>query len=70
MASRKTKEERVTELMAELGYADILDALQHAKEMLTALRIIHTWSGVLGALDVRHVQELTAKALRRAAETK
>ena len=65
MASRKTKEERVTELMAELGYADILDALQHAKEMLTALRIIHTWSGVLGALDVRHVRELTAKTLHQ-----
>ena len=65
MAVRKTKEERVTELMAELGYADILDALQHAKEMLTALRIIHTWSGVLGALDVRHVRELTAKALHQ-----
>ena len=45
------------------GHTDILDALAHAEEMRTALRVIHTWAGVPGALDARHVRELTAKAL-------
>lgn len=54
---------RSQRMIAELGHADILDALAHAEEMRTALRVIHTWAGVPGALDARHVRELTAKAL-------
>lgn len=55
---------RVTRLLAELGYTDTLDALEHAKEMRSALRVIHTWAGVPGSLDARHVRELTGKVLR------
>lgn len=54
---------RSQRMIAELGHTDILDALTHAEEMRTALRVIHTWAGVPGALDARHVRELTAKAL-------
>lgn len=54
---------RATRLTAELGHADILDALKHAEEMRSALRVIHTWAGMPGALDARHVRDLTAKAL-------
>ena len=54
---------RSQRMIAELGHADILDALAHAEEMRTALRVIHTWAGVPGALDARRVRELTAKAL-------
>ncbi len=54
---------RSQRMIAELGHTDILDALAHAEEMRTALRVIHTWAGVPGALDARHVRELTAKAL-------
>lgn len=55
---------RATRLTAELGHADVLDALVHAEEMRSALRAIHTWAGVPGALDAGHVRALTAKALR------
>lgn len=58
---------RATRLTAELGHTDILDALMHAEEMRSALRVIHTWAGVHGALDVRQVRELTAKALHMGA---
>ena len=54
---------RSQRMIAELGHTDILDALAHAEEMRTALRVIHTWAGVPGSLDERHVRELTAKAL-------
>ena len=54
---------RSQRMIAELGHTDILDALAHAEEMRTALRVIHTWAGVPGAHDARHVRELTAKAL-------
>ncbi len=68
MAARRMV--RATRLTAELGHADILDALQHAEEMRSALRVIHTWAGVPGALDARHVRELTAKALHMGANAK
>ena len=54
-------------MLAELGHSDIFDALRHAEEMRSALRVIHTWAGVPGALDARHVLDLTAKALRMGA---
>jgi len=54
-------------MLAELGHSDIFDALRHAEEMRSALRVIHTWAGVPGALDARHVRELTAKALHMGA---
>jgi hypothetical protein len=50
-------------MLAGLGHRDILDALRHAEEMRSALRLIHTCAGVPGALDARHVRDLTAKAL-------
>lgn len=55
---------RTQRILAELGHADVFDALRHAEEMRRALRVIHTWAGEPGALDARHVRELTAKALR------
>lgn len=54
---------RTQGMLAELGHSDIFDALRHAEEMRSALRVIHTWAGVPGALDARHVLDLTAKAL-------
>ena len=55
---------RATRLTAELGHADILDALLHAEEMRSALRVIHTWAGGDGeALDPQQVRKLAAKAL-------
>lgn len=39
----------------------------HSEEMRSALRVIHTWAGVPGALDARHVRDLTAKALHMGA---
>lgn len=54
-------------MLAELGHSDIFDALRHAEEMRSALRVIHTWAGVPGALDARHVLDLTAKALHMGA---
>lgn len=35
----------------------------HAEEMRSALRVIHTWASVPGALNAKHVLDLTAKAL-------
>ena len=54
-------------MLAELGHGDIFDALRHAEEMRSALRVIHTWAGIPGALDDKHVRELTAKALHMGA---
>lgn len=54
---------RTQRMLAELGHADIFDALRHADEMRSALRVIHTWAGVPGALDARNVRELSEKAL-------
>lgn len=62
MAARRVA--RVTRMTAELGHADVLDALVHAEEMRSALRVIHTWASVDGALDAGQVQKLVAKALR------
>jgi len=61
MADTKTAARRIlraNRLTAELGHADILDALQHAVEMRSALRVIYTWAGVPGALDAERVREL------------
>lgn len=56
---------RATRLTAELGHADILDALLHAEEMRSALRVIYTWTEVEGKnLDHQQVRNLAAKALR------
>lgn len=57
---RAAKAERLT---AELGHTDVLDALVHAEEMRSALRVIFTWAGVPGALDAGNVRDLAAKAL-------
>ena len=70
MATKTTIAERrvarAASLAAKLGHADILDALVHAEEMRSALRVIHTWAGVPGALDAQSVRKLTAKALHMA----
>lgn len=58
--STTARSQRVTE---ELGHTDILDALAHAKEMRSALSVIHTWASVPNALHAAHVRELTANAL-------
>ena len=61
MADTKTAARRIlraNRLTAELGHADILDALQHAVEMRSALRVIYTWAGVPGALNAEQVREL------------
>lgn len=58
---------RTQRMLNELGHTDIIDALRHAEEMRSALRVIHTWAGVPGALDARHVLDLTAKALHMGA---
>lgn len=54
---------RVNRLIAQLNHLSVIDALEHAVEMRQALRIIDTWSSVIGALDPRCVREVTAKAL-------
>jgi hypothetical protein len=56
---------RAQRLTAELGHADTLDALLHAERMRSALRVIHTWAGVPGALDARQVRDLTRRALEK-----
>jgi predicted kinase len=62
---------RAARLTAELGHADILDALLHAEEMRSALRVIYTWTGVDGEyLDHRQVRKLAAKALHMGANDK
>jgi hypothetical protein len=33
--------------------------------MRSALKVIHTWAGVPGALEPKHVRDLTARALRK-----
>lgn len=59
---------RATRLTAELGHTDILDALLHAEEMRSALRVIYTWAGVDGEdLDHRKVRKLAWKALHMGA---
>lgn len=55
-------------LLEGLGHEDCFGALRHAEEMRAALRVIHTWASVPGALDARHVRELTARALHRAVD--
>ena len=57
---RVARAQRLTE---ELGHTDILEALLHAEEMRTALRVIYTWAGVDGALDPDHVRDLAGRAL-------
>ncbi len=60
-AIRVARAERMTR---DLGHTDILDALRHAEEMRSALRVIHTWAKVEGEdLDHRQVMKLAAKAL-------
>lgn len=66
MAARRVA--RATRLTAELGHTDILDALLHAEEMRSALRVIYTWAEVDGEdLDHRQVQKLVGKALHMGA---
>lgn len=62
---------RTQRMLAELGHSDIIDALRHAEEMRSALRVIYTWAGVDGEdLDHRQVRKLAAKALHMGANVK
>ena len=55
-------------MLAELGHTDIIDALRHAEEMRSALRVIYTWAGVDGEdIDHRQVRDLAWKALHMGA---
>ena len=55
---------RTQRMLADLGHSDIFDALRHAEEMRSALRVIYTWAGVDGEdLDHRQVRKLAGKAL-------
>ena len=56
---------RSRERLAEVLFGDALDALERVEELESALRVIHTWASVSGALDARNVRELTEKTLRR-----
>ena len=59
---------RTQRMLAELGHTDIIDALRHAEEMRSALRVIYTWAGVDGEyLDHRQVRKLAGKALHMGA---
>lgn len=59
---------RTQRMLAELGHTDIIDALRHAEEMRSALRVIYTWAGVDGEdLDHWQVRKLAAKALHMGA---
>ncbi len=61
----------VGKALAELlGHTSTIDALRHAIEMRSALKVIHTWAGVPGALEPKHVRNLTARALRKGGEAK
>ena len=55
---------RSRERLAEVLFGDALDALERVEELESALRVIHTWASVPGALDARNVRELTEKALK------
>lgn len=56
---------RAQRLTQELGFEDSNQALEAAIEWRNALRVIHTWAGVPGALDARHVRSLCDKALKQ-----
>ncbi len=59
---------RTQRMLSELGHTDIIDALRHAEEMRSALRVIYTWAGVDGEdLDHRQVRKLAGKALHMGA---
>lgn len=64
MTSSTRNEAKTAKLLAELEHANVLDALSHAKEMRSALRVICTWAGVPGALDAQDVRRLCEKALK------
>lgn len=56
---------RSRERLVEVLFGDALDALERVEELESALRVIHTWASVPGALDAKNVRDLTEKALRR-----
>jgi hypothetical protein len=47
----------------DLARAQLKDMRAQVKRQETALRVIHTWAGVNGALVPEHVRQLTSKAL-------
>lgn len=57
---------RANRLLSELGYTDFTEALLHAVEMRSALRVIHTWARFDDGSELvpEHVLNLTTKALR------
>ena len=59
---------RINRLLAGLGHGDVIEALQHMVRMAQALRVIHTWASVEGALDPAQTRNLAGRALKREAK--
>ena len=56
---------KVPQLLANLEHSNIIDALTHADKMLTALKVIYTWSNYgNSAIDHQEVQRLVARAIK------
>lgn len=56
---------RTNRLLSDLGHGDVIDALQHMARMASALRVIHTWATVDGALVPEQVRKLTSRTLKK-----
>lgn len=54
---------RINRLLKELEHDDVAEALKHAIEMRTALRVVHTWAA-FPPLDCGDVRATISKALR------
>lgn len=44
--------------------SDLREAASRLEQMAIALRVVHTWATVPGALDPKHTAAMTANALR------
>lgn len=54
---------KTNRLLADLGHANVIDALEHAKLMRGALRVISIWALEPWSLNAMHVRELCDEAL-------
>ncbi|MHB1800013.1 MAG: hypothetical protein ACYCUI_17295 [Vulcanimicrobiaceae bacterium] len=62
----KKSAQKIEALCLELGHpGDVTGALKHAVAMRSALRVIHTWCCIPGALDGVHVIRIANSALHR-----
>ncbi len=58
---------RTNRLLSDLGHSDVIEALNHMARMQTALKVIHTWSSVEGALEPKQTRKLSGQALDKEA---